>query len=244
MNAREIIESEVPEDFRGNTYYHGTPNEAAALEILRSGIKPQTVDVQGNARSTRAKLAPVVGRVYLTHSLRYAIVYALGGDYVGSAPILSHVPKGDGYVFAISGGQLDDIQPDEDSVGEWWAEHVVRAYSHVTAPVYRTSEGEAADDRETADNKYRIWCNIGYAMTDKQKADAMAGLYAAWASGGKRALKVLSDADKLMLLRWGAHVAHAGRPLMPEQAWKIDKARSAELARDGSNFFEIATRVK
>ena len=81
------------------------------------------------------------------------------------------------------------------------------------------------------------------AMTPLQRAKAIQAEYSAWAAGGKRALKTMPDWMKLRLIEWGAHVANTG-PVIPTEAWKIDKTRSMELEPDGSNFRSIAERVK
>ena len=80
-------------------------------------------------------------------------------------------------------------------------------------------------------------------MTDKQFRDAVEGQISAQASGGKRALKRLTDHDKLALIRWGAHVAYQGT-LIPDQAWRFDKLKTPELEKDGSNFFGLAEQLR
>ena len=114
----------LPDSLRSQTYYHGTDSEKAAQEILRDGIQPRAITMPGKAKS-RAQLAPVPDRVYLTEDLRYAAVYALGGDMfgVGDEAAADRFLKGKdpyGYVFEIEGADLTgDVVPDEDSIGEW-----------------------------------------------------------------------------------------------------------------------------
>jgi hypothetical protein len=80
-------------------------------------------------------------------------------------------------------------------------------------------------------------------MTPKQWDGAIFGYIAAQASGGKRFLKVMTDADKHWLISCGAHVAYQG-PIVPDQAWRFDKQKTPQLAKDGSNFFALAEQVK
>lgn len=63
------------------------------------------------------------------------------------------------------------------------------------------------------------------------------------ATGGKRMLQHMSDDMKLRLLLMGAHAAHDGN-VKVSQCWRFDKIEdNHKLKQDGSNFFEVATRV-
>ena len=101
---------------RTQTFYHGTANSSSGLQILEQGlvIPPEEKTMQKNF------MKPVVGKVYLTPSIQYAIIYALGGDMAGhDLPPNWLVKEGRyGYLFQINGIDLEDVQPDEDSVGE------------------------------------------------------------------------------------------------------------------------------
>jgi hypothetical protein len=172
-------------------------------------------------------------------------MYAIGGDMAGHK-IPEQFMKGSryGYVFVISGATLGDINPDEDSVGAFlakYAESINRklpnGYDRPTGDFKFVGDG--VDDYE----KQLVWSNVRRAMTPDQFTKACQGLIAAQASGGKRALKVLSDADKARLIRWGAHVAAEGS-YMPDECWRIDKLKCPKLKRDGSNFFEFAQKMQ
>jgi len=65
--ARDVDKSKI--------YYHGTSSENGE-KILKEGIKsPEIIH--------RARLTPIKGKQYITTSLRYAIIYAIGGDMIG-----------------------------------------------------------------------------------------------------------------------------------------------------------------
>lgn len=226
----------IPTDtMRQMVFYHGTASAAAAKSIMEHGLKGQ--ETQG-----RGHLAPVKGRVYLTPSIEYATIYAIGGAMMGH-----EMPEerwfGDqahernrgryGYVFAVRGSDLGDVQPDEDSVGEFLSRHSER----VPERPY--------DFRCTIPNGDRgrqVWDYIRSSMTGRQADQALQGYVAQQASGGKRALKNMPDWMKLYLLDQGAHLANDG-VLHPFRCWRIDKTRTKEIARDVSNFFEIAEEI-
>ena len=64
-----------------------------------------------------------------------------------------------------------------------------------------------------------------------------------WAHAGKKLLKSMPDEDKLAFIDAGAHIANAGE-INFKEAWRIDKVKIKDLKKDGSNFFEIAEKVK
>lgn len=230
MRWCEIHEAAPTDEMRAMTYYHGCPDEGKAQSILQSGITPQDIAIKG--MKVRGHMTPVANRVYVTNDLRYAIIYSLGGDYLGHKPPKSDIGQW-GHLFAIPGSELLDVQPDEDSVGEFF-------YRNSTSPNPYSSSPVIAFKGE--EEKREVWRFIHDNMTPTQRGKAIRGEYAAFAAGGKRVLKSMPDWMKIQLIHWGAHVAHAGG-VMPNMAWRIDKGRSGELKPDGSNFFSIAERI-
>jgi hypothetical protein len=216
----ELEEAAPDENMRQQTFYHGVDNTEAAKFVMKNGLKGR--DVQG-----RAHMAPVAGRSYLAQNLPYAIIYALGGDIAGHkvAPRPGKDPYG--YLFVLKGDGIEDVQPDEDSVGEFLYDH--------------TEKGRFKGDPSGL--AYVAWKWIWDSVTPNQRRAILDGEYSAWAHGGKRALKNMPDTIKMFLIRNGAHVAATG-VLKPVEVWKIAKSKSHLLKRDGSNFFEIAKRVK
>lgn len=228
------------EEIQSKTYYHGTKNSAAAQSIIENGLQP------GNqSNNARGHLKPVVGRTYLTSDLKYAIVYAIGGDMLGcSEESVKHlISKGDGnfgYVFVVNGADImSDIQPDEDSVGEMvsYADHIIRGIGI----------GYGSETYHALKQKPLSWIenflrNAKSSMTALQYSKAVEGWIAAQAAGGKKFLKSMSDSMKIELLNMGAHVAYQGA-VRPTECWKFDKRLAPKLQKDGSNFFELAVKI-
>lgn len=205
-------------------YYHGTPKEENANSIMANGIKAPDL----SARS--GYLKPVEGKVYITPQIGYASIYAIGGSLAGTE--VSDWMLRDygqyGYVFVLDGHQLKDIQPDEDSVGEM---------------IYN-GEVDWLDDEAREALEYEDYDDEGQDLDYNGLYNAvMGGEYNAWAAAGKIMLDILSDEQKLELIDLGAHVAHSGN-LVPKEVWRFDRNKTIDLAKDGSNFFDLAERIE
>lgn len=214
-------------DMKAMRFYHGTATQESAKGIMANGLKPR--NIQG-----RSQLAPVAGRVYLTPQLSYAYIYAIGGDMAGSTSVMqSWAQEPYGYVFVIDGHDLGDVQPDEDSIGEWF-------YNHST-------QGEKSYFGRkpicTDPNMAGIYNHIKNSATQLQLKKALSGEYSAWAAIGKKAVKTMPDSYKLRLIQDGAHVANGGE-VMPKECWMFDKAKvNPMMKKDASNFFQLAKKV-
>lgn len=243
MRYRELTEAKPGEDMRRRIYYHGTSDDEKGRSILNLGIEP------GNqGEHSRGHLTPVIGRSYLTTSLRYGVIYCIGGDMLGCSDggvkyIIGRTGSQCGWLFVISGTRLlSDVQPDEDSVGE------AAMYAHVilTGKNQEFYQDDPLFQGLLRASDYalrRFYGNARVSMTPRQWEQTLDGFVAAQASGGKRFLKRMTDEDKLFLINCGAHVAYQGN-LIPDQAWRFDKTKAPHLAKDGSNFFELAERVR
>ena len=218
---KQVVARPVQPVDRSKTYYHGTSKIQDATKIMREGLVPPEL----NGR--KDFLTPVQGKVYLTSKLEYAMIYALGGDVAGHDS--GHMFRDEnfyGYLFVIPGENLaDDIQPDEDFVGE--------------------QVGNALNNDANMDPQLRTWLK-NYALTlltENQIRKVKEGEYIYYAAAGKKLLKKLPPKVIDALIDAGAAIAHTGK-VMPTEVWRIDRRRSIELKRDGSNFFKIAERVK
>lgn len=242
-----LNETPMPEYIhKRRKYYHGTSSEQAAISIMKEGIKVQYYD-----KGKGVNLIPVSGRNYITADLHYAIIYALGGVFLGTtAPPVANEENRYGYVFVIKGIQLGDIQPDEDVIGEM----IMKVFSWGTS--YDPSTLKRSLKFVESKNKKKFIKNVFndmnlrtvlklYAMnnlTDKQLSKLKDGEYDMFAHAGKKLVKLLPEKILLTLITYGAHIANDSA-LQPFEAWKIDKLRSEELKQDGSNFFQIAEKV-
>lgn len=150
----------------------------------------------------------------MSPSLRYAIIYCLGGDMLGHEPPEIKLKDPYGYLFEIQNVDMSNLQPDEDSVGEaiyeekfWWLNDLAK---RIVAPsrLQRLMDGE----------------------------------YIYYASVGKQLMPYLTPSQKNEIMESGAHVAHQGA-VKPSRAWRFDKRKSKLLHTDGSNFFELAEQI-
>ena len=220
------------------TYYHGTSTEAAGKGILQSKkiTAPDLTKRQG-------KMRPIDNQVYLTPSIEYATIYALGANMLGS-DMSGMVERGDdryGYLFVIDGNSLVDIQPDEDSVGAMVAD----LFGDSDFGNYDLDKiqwlADLAED-VLGDTPYESDEDDGYAYHQSVLDAVVAGEAPDQALAGKLLIPYMSDAQKLSCIDAGGHVSNTGSIKFSE-AWKFDKLKAQDLKRDGSNFFQLAERV-
>ena len=223
-----------------NVYYHGTDSEQAAINIMQNGIQPRNV-VEPDYRG-RSWMAPPKGRVYITPSLAYAAIYALGANAFGSS-FPNVLKNGEyGYIFEVSGAQLaGDVQPDEDSIGEtlykaWLYFDAVHRLERIEAGSVPRSGSELDNLKDRVAEMGREPINAPgnesirdgllslakQKLTDGQIKRVRHGEYAEWARSGKKLQKYLPDSIAQALLSWGAHVSHSGS-VIPTRAWKFKK---------------------
>jgi hypothetical protein len=208
LAAANELESLTP----SKKFYHGTRSESAALKILSSG----TI-IPGSQSTGRGMMSPVGGRVYVTQSLETAIIYALGGDVAGHEMPDSFIGTHGryGYIFEVVSDDNDNLQPDEDSIGE--------LIYKKKAPQWLVSM-------------------FVYNVAESRRRKLMNGEWAYFASVGKQLLRLMSDEYKKSLLTLVPNAAHKG-DMKISKAWRIDKTQTKKIARDGSNFHEVAEEI-
>ena len=208
-----LNEAAIDDDIRGMTFYHGTYDRNGgdgadiASKIALHGIQPP--DLSGVKDHG---LRPVVGKTYATPDIGYAQMYAIGGNMAGST---SWKPKhSHGYIFQFSGKQLNDVQPDEDEVGE--------LYSKGSEPIIN---------------------RLAHHATEPQRRRAKDGEYEFWAKFGKRVIPKMSEQEKLHIIKkHNTHIANEG-PITPERVFRIATDKIPLLQKDGSNFHEHAEEL-
>lgn len=241
MDFKRFLELAEPrEQDRAKTYYHGTNSIAKAKNILQNGLDPQQTDVKYQGRR-KTYLSPQQGHVYITPDLRYAIIYAIGGNFLGNSPPDWMLEEPYGAVLEFSGSQLQDINPDEDQVGE-----ILNLL--LTSPQeianYRYNSKVLADK-----NMVNRFISIAKQVLTPLQYKNMSTKYGKGteihyqANVGKKLVKHLSNDIKHWLIDAGAHIAHKGN-LFPTRVWVINKRDSIKLANDGSNFFQVAKLLK
>lgn len=241
----------LPESMKVKVFYHGCQNELLAQQILASGIL-KAPDLTGR----KGFLKPMAGKVYLTADLPYAIIYALGGDVAGhSFPESQWAGSPIGYLFTVAADSLHDIGPDEDLVGEFLGEALNIAKLKAMKPDDRQYDSYTkfhGPDARTFGPSYDLWRDehlygtlYNYARTlgDMTRRNLRDGDIAWQARAGKTAIKKLPDWVLLKIAEKSGTVAHTGDVRFAE-AWKVDKARSGELIKDGSNFFDVAEKIR
>lgn len=209
-----IIEMAEPREIdKSKIYYHGTSTYSNIESIIKTGINPPDLS------NRKGYLRPVEGKVYITSSLNYAVIYALGGNVIGHEWYDKDFKRNEkyGYLCVINGNELNGkIQPDEDDIGKLIYDN--------TAPYWLIS----------LMNKY-----IARSSIQRVKD----GEYNYFAKVGKVLLNKMTPTQKIELIDYGTSIAHTGS-LYPSEIWKIDKLQSINLLKDCSNFFELAERIK
>jgi len=227
-------------------FLHGCPDEEKALAILASSeLRPREME-----RQDRAFLAPVKGRTYLTPDLDYVMSYILGGDMAGCDPsgaemlIQRHGRYGYLYQAALDlDDAIENSQPDEDFVG--------RAYCHALDIAKGKDVGFYKDDLfarnlfapESRGIATSIRLHGDQFLTPLQRRNAALGFMAHQAAAGKRMLKTMPRTIQVSLMMLGAAIAHDG-PVPVARAWRFDRKLIPNLAKDGSNLFELAEELE
>lgn len=224
-----IFEAAPTPGIKETPQYHGTSKFQYGIAILETGF------LRGREVQGRQRFAPIVGRVYITPDLGYALIYSVGANIIGQSADGWLGKEGEiGFVFEVDPASIVDVQPDEDSVGE------------MVCDALRLEKGKQAY------HKYDMseigWLSTfarGYISPNTLKK-VEDGEFAEMVKVGKVLLnKRLTDRQKIQLINAGAHIASQGEAKW-KRAWVWDKTRSPELKRDGSNFFSsgVAVEVK
>lgn len=217
-----LSEMAVPSDaMRETTFYHGTKSKEAAVSIWKNGLDSNFTNIKYGDKNP--VMRPVVGRVYVTPHLDYACIYALNGVLMGTDLV-----KQSGWVLEFDGKQLGDVQPDEDSVGEFINYYLNKHY-------YSEKYPEVCNSPLVA----RI-TNMASSLFKESTMRKVKDGYSLWITKvGKSILKHLTDSEKLQLIKLGAHVANHGI-MIPNKLWEITPKAAKMLERDCSNFHSVA----
>jgi hypothetical protein len=209
-------------------YYHATPDDKAGKSIFKDGLI-----IPRPGKAGKAYQSPRKDFVYMSPQLYYAAIYALGGVYMGHNYPEDHW-RGRGrygYIFLVHKGDLIGVEPDEDDVGE-----MATADMDKRGPDWLKSMAEW-------DAKPTLARDPKWAKREKLRR-AKDGEMAYQSLIGKQLLKRLSDNQKEFLMNMsGVNIANRG-PVGFDAAWRLDKSRAPEIAKDGSNVLEIAERIK
>lgn len=214
-----------------NTFYHGTSLKNAK-QILKDGLK-------GRESQSKAWLAPLKDRVYLTKDLGEALIYALGAAMVGMEVDEDMFP-GYGVVLVVV-TKSGSFVPDEDWVGQQLTNVAL--------------EKRNAPGRSTISMSPQIAYKAFRALPSSYQRKLLETFrveklweVATWARVGKTAINYWmkrKSGERLLkeLTKNSPNVAHKGERMI-KQAWVFNKVRdNPELYVDGGNFFEVAKRL-
>lgn len=237
----------TPMSMTNQVFYHGTTSATAAKAILKNGIQPPVLPSKKNM------LTPVDGMVYLTPAIGYALIYAVGGNYVGNESLRK--PNKElfdrllkdrdgktqryGYIFEVSGAALNAIQPDEDSIGELYSWCMTNGPSKYNGP-----EDHAIWSRFSESvNRVSFVSLVDSVSTELQKKKIADGEYTYMAAVGKKAAKKMPNWMKIWLCEIGLHMAHLG-PVIPSACWQVDKTKIGWIHKNGDNFQEFSKKLR
>lgn len=194
-------------------YWHGTPDEKSCKEITRTRtLRPLSEEelllkyTEGNISTPRAR------SVYVSKDPNYALIYAIGGDYVGSGSVPPH-PSRYGCLFEVEVPREADVVVDEDELGELAASGKIPWLKKLGEEV---SRGEVyAEEGEEDEDLWKM---------------AKFGDYAAWIALGHLLHEVLSASDMKRILPKAKNYAVRG-PNRVVHAYRIDKKLVPKMRR-------------
>jgi len=239
MNARAHIDRL----FETTRYYHGTGTRATGEAILASGVlRPPNIE-DLNKRYGQSFQRPVESSVYLSTSLRYAVIYSLEGVMMGHQVTLRPraIQEPIGYLF-VADGDVETVA-DEDTLGaipqylkkpEEWLKYV----EDENKPLVQAF----LDDPRFRDSVERLFRQLIPSHTYAQAEEGLA----IWQSrAGKMVLKKHPAWAADILKRLFALIANVSttKEVPWTEAWTVQKKDSHLIEPDCSNFFEVATRI-
>lgn len=237
------------------TLYHGTKTTQRAESIMREGLKAQDDAVM--KRAPRGALTPIQGHVYLTPSIKYACIYALGGNMVGmdtcfnsnAAWVVRELKENPyGYVFVVDSDKLSLI-PDEDEIGYAVREapdilkHYLAKTPNDSRHLDNLAFGQALNDDPSVARQLMEIANR-YLTPNQKKRIWQDYEYDIMAQVGKKLVKVMPRPLLDRLIEMGCHVSTPDA-VMPSQCWRFSKQHdNGRLGFQAEHFFEVAERIR
>jgi hypothetical protein len=216
-----FLEMAMPsDDMTGIHWYHGT-NQESITEILKTMILEPSKIITSK---TKARMAPMFGKVYITSDISTGIGYAFfrSGSHL-NFEYPSPKKEGFAYLVIIDGGDLADIDPDEDAIAE-----IIPAY--------------VKNDNEQHPFPWLRRLAERYAPKSLSNYDRH-GDFSYGTKLGKILIKYLTDNQKLQLIRYHKNAAHSGN-IPVKEIWKLDLSRREEYKNNPLGFRNISERLK
>lgn len=223
-----IYEMAIPNNSqKEKIFYHGTASMGNAMNILHNGLDPSKTEIKFKDTQNDI-LYPQKGMVYLTPHLYYAILYAVRHDFFGKE-IPKKVIENEGqygYILQFSGMDLQDIEPDEDSIGEF-----LHIWYNQTDEYIAKKHKDFLQISKHDMKKFNQFFNIVSSTITKAIQNKIKnGDISSMALFGKKLIPLLPDEIKLWLIDLGAHIAHRG-VIKPTHLYKIDKNQLVNLKK-------------
>jgi hypothetical protein len=210
--------------------YHGTSKDEAgrsilAAEVVRPGNLGKT--------SIRKMYQPMGGRVYVTPSVREAVINAIGGIYMGDDYVR---PNTTGcWIFQLDPSSFKDAVVDEDNLGQIAHDLLTNRVGDITAKL-----------SEPVRNTLQRIISWALSPQQKQRCKDYSDFGHLTVAGKKLAMAIEAHHPALMhrlAKETGSNLAMQGE-LKVRHAWRLDPSRIKDLDKDGSNFFHLADQLK
>lgn len=203
-------------------YWHGTQGDKKGRSILSHGISPRKASTN---RSFHGALASMQGYAYLTPDLELALEHAIGG--YGS--VKGYI----GWVFAVNGSDLIDVQPDEDTLAELIKIVLARRMPGprkvgVDWQSTNPSMGKVLSGFTKAGERFqrRLTNFVNDNLSDAEAESIGFDWYSCWSDealeAAKRMMPQMPDDIKTRLATMGSNLA-SSKTIRPIGAWRVDE---------------------
>ena len=220
-----LYEMAVPTNIIMNKeYYHGVYKPSMAQFILDNGIIPP-------AKKRSGYFAPVRGMIYLTPDIKYALYYAKGLDK--KQQIIRY-----GFIFVVSGNELKDVYPDEDSIAKLMIDYVHLLYKEEDIKASYITGVKPQDEHISS------ICERLFKLLDRAEILHLRfGPTKFYAGIGKKLLKALSSDEIITIIEQGDAIAHKGF-VKPNSVYVVDKRKISDNKYTNNNYqFEDYTEL-
>jgi len=208
-------------------YYHGTDNVENVKQILKDGF------LKGPEIQEKSKFAPRKENVYFGRVPADALSYSLGflfdkNGFESTVEYEEEKGRSIGFMFVISGEDLVDIEPDEDSIGS-----ILNQILNNKNPLNFSS-----NEIEQLKNLCKWKLTPKQFLKLKNYND-----FADLAQIGKKLTSFIPDYLKYKMIDNGT-ISNKGK-IKFKEVWKFNKrdASPSIIGEDGKDFRKIAERI-
>lgn len=242
MNFHRLYERVVaPLHLKQERLFHGTNG----VEKIRSILSSMTIEAPSieylDKRYGMKVSRPVEGRIYITTNPSYAYTYAAKGIVTKNHPAdrynKEHWYDRYGMIFEVDGTAMEDVQPDEDILGEFLHDIVNRKKIHTTS--IKHPDNFPNDSLST----YLLDLIGEHLNEDEFMALKRYDDFDDLINAGKTIVSVMDDWSKLEFIKICTQYAATGT-LKVKKGYLIDLTKHPSLLNsDQSNVLQIATPI-